>query len=210
MKGKRNAFIMGDSYTTYKGHIPENYNYYYSDERTDAPIVAGVEKTWWKILEKQMDYNIVVNDSYSGSTICKTGYDGYCHEISFVGRLEKYIEDRFFATNEIDTFFVFGGTNDSWADSPIGELKYSNYTEEDLKCVLPAFCYLLGKAKPLVRKIVVILNTELKQEIVDGYIKACEKFDVNYICLKEIDKEGGHPTALGMKQIAEQVEKCLF
>ena len=205
----KNIFIMGDSYSTYEGYIPKGYSAYYSDERTDSPIVDGVEKTWWKILEKQMNYNIVLNDSFSGSTICKTGYNGYCHETSFVGRLDKYIEDKFFDKNEVDIFFVFGGTNDSWANSPIGKLKHFSHTDEDLKCVLPAFCYLLSRLNDIVKEIIVILNNELKQELIDGFIKACEKFNIKYVMLREIDKVNGHPTVLGMKQISEQVKKCL-
>ena len=41
---KNNVFIMGDSYSTYKGYIPEGYHFYYGDERKDSPIVKGVEK----------------------------------------------------------------------------------------------------------------------------------------------------------------------
>lgn len=205
----KNIFIMGDSYSTYEGYIPKGYNTFYSDGRTNPPIVIGVEKTWWKLLEKAMDYNIVLNDSYSGSTVCKTGYGGYCHETSFVGRLDKYIEEGYFDKNNVDTVFVFGGTNDSWANSPIGELKYSDHTDEDLKCVLPAFCYLLGRLKDTVKETVVILNTGLKQVITDGYINACETYNIKYVKLKEIEKENGHPTVLGMKQISQQIKECL-
>ena len=49
MKDKNNVFIMGDSYSTYRGYIPEGYYFYYSDERKENPIVKGVEKTWWNI-----------------------------------------------------------------------------------------------------------------------------------------------------------------
>ena len=52
--------------------------------------------------------------------------------------------------------------------------------------------------------------TDLKQEITKGFIEACEKNEIKYLCLKEIDKENGHPTALGMKQISEQVTEYLY
>lgn len=40
---------MGDSYSTYEGYIPQGYHFYYSDKRTEKPIIRGVEKTWWNI-----------------------------------------------------------------------------------------------------------------------------------------------------------------
>ena len=40
-----------------------------------------------------------------------------------------------------------------------------------------------------------------------GFISGSGK--IKYLCLQEIDKENGHPTELGMKQISEQVTECL-
>ena len=210
MREKNNVFIIGDSYSTYEGCIPEGYHAYYTDERKEAPIVHGAEKTWWRLLAKENSLNIVVNDSFSGSTICNTVREALSVESSFVSRIDKYIAENFFTENRIDTVFIFGGTNDSWIDSPVGELKYSDWTADDLKCVLPAFCYLIDKAKKVVEDIIVIINTDLKQEISEGFKQACEKNNVVCLCLKEIDKENGHPTELGMEQICQQVTKCLI
>lgn len=104
---------------------------------------------------------------------------------------------------------IFGGTNDSWINAPIGKLIYSSWTDDELKCVLPAFCYLILTAKKFVEDIVVIINTGLKQEILEGFIEACDENEIRYLCLEGIDKENGHPTELGMKQISEQVAKYL-
>lgn len=206
---KNNVFIMGDSYSTYKGYIPNGYEFYYSDERKEEPIIRGVEKTWWKILSKENNLNIIFNDSFSGSTICNTVRETFSVESSFINRMDKYIAEQFFSENKIDTLFIFGGTNDSWIDAPVGDTKYSDWTADDLKQVLPAFCYLIDTAGKVVEDIVVIINTDLKKEITDGFIEACEKNKIRCLCLKEIDKENGHPTELGMKQISEQVAKCL-
>ena len=206
---KNNVFIMGDSYSTYKGYIPEGYHFYYGDERKDSPIVKGVEKTWWKILAKENDLNIILNDSYSGSTICNTVRETLSIESSFVSRIDRYLSEKFFTENHINTMFIFGGTNDSWIDAPIGKLKYSDWNEDELKCVLPAFCYLINRAKEVVDNVIVIINSDLKEEIIEGFIEACKKHEIKYLCLEEIDKENGHPTELGMKQISEQVTECL-
>ena len=44
--------------------------------------------------------------------------------------------------NRIDTFFLFGGTNDSWANSPLGDRLTSDWKDADLYNVFPAFSYL--------------------------------------------------------------------
>lgn len=207
MKDKNNVFIMGDSYSTYQGYIPKEYYFYYGDEGKEKPIIRGVEKTWWKILAKENNLNIVLNDSFSGSTICNTVRENHPLESSFVNRIDKYTTEQFFAKNKIDTMFIFGGTNDSWIDTPVGNVKYSDWTADDLKKVLPAFCYLIDKAQKAVEDIIVIINTDLKKEITDSFIEVCKKNGIRYLCLKEIDKENGHPTELGMKQISEQVGK---
>ncbi len=49
----KNIFIMGDSYSTYRGYIPKGYGCYYSEDRADKPFVTSVTKTWWKIFEKE-------------------------------------------------------------------------------------------------------------------------------------------------------------
>ena len=119
--------------------------------------------------------------------------------------MDKDIEENFFSENKIDLMLIFGGTNDSWINAPIGELCFSDWTEEQLKCVLPAFCYLIHRAKEVVGEVVVLLNTGLKPEITDGFRDACQQSGVRYLYLQEIEKEHGHPTEVGMEQIAEQV-----
>ena len=104
---------------------------------------------------------------------------------------------------------IFGGTNDSWIDAPIGELKYAEQTSEELKCVLPAFGYLINKAKTVAEKVVVIVNSDLKEEITRGFCEACEVLGVKSLRLEGIDKKNGHPTELGMEQIASQVASTL-
>ena len=209
MMDTKNVFIIGDSYSTYKGYIPEGYNSYYSDERTAEPVVAGVEKTWWRILARENQLDIVMNDSFSGSTVCNTVRETLTVESSFISRIDKYIGSGFFDESKIDLMLIFGGTNDSWIDAPIGELKYAGQTSEELKRVLPAFCYLIGKARTVAEKVVVIINSDLKEEITCGFCEACETLGVKYLRLEGIDKKNGHPTELGMEQIAEQVAKGL-
>ena len=118
----------------------------------------------------------------------------------------------FFEENHIDTVFVFGVTNDNWADAPVGNTMYNGTKEEDLYSVLPAVCHFLEslkKAAPKAR-IAFILNTDNKCEITMGIKRACRHYGIEHVLLSEIEKECGHPTVKGMKQIKEQVLKKLI
>lgn len=208
MKYLGKVFILGDSYSTFEGHIANECGAWYINGGHHETNVAKVEETWWWQLLEKVDGKILMNSSSSGTTICHTGYNGAdCSSVSFIARFEKLITQEYFIANKPDTLFVFGGTNDSWADAPIGEVQYQQWEKKDLYSVLPAFCYLLNILKKTLpeTKIYVILNTELKDAITEGFKKACEEMKVNYIALENISKDCGHPNILGMQDIAEQV-----
>lgn len=203
-----NVFIMGDSYSTFEGYIPKGYDIYYFNEAKNSPDVTDVKLTWWHQLCSESGGTILRNCSWSGSTVCHTGYNGTDRsDNSFVSRMEKLIDDGFFKENKTDTYLIFGGTNDSWANSPVGKLMYSDWTKEDLYFVLPAFCYLLKRTKETLpnARIICIINTELKDEISNGFKEACKYYHIEIVSLENIDKVNGHPTALGMKQIKNQI-----
>ena len=209
MKSLGKVFILGDSYSTYKGWVPDGFLYYYDDVRTKGVDLNHVEQTWWYMLLQETGAQLLLNSSYSGTTICNTGYDGeYCPHKSFIGRLDRLIEDGYFERNKIDTILVFGGTNDFWAKSPTGNLKYSNWEEEDLREFLPAFCYLLDRIKCKIssaRPVVLINDLETRRAMLEGMIAACQKYGVAYIKMGNIDKDGGHPSILGMRQIKDRI-----
>ncbi|RHB84887.1 SGNH/GDSL hydrolase family protein [Streptococcus lutetiensis] len=63
LKGKKLG-IIGDSISTYNGHIPTGYEPYYP-----AYDVTSVDSTWWKQLINNTGMELCVNASWSGSTI---------------------------------------------------------------------------------------------------------------------------------------------
>ena len=69
-----NTLIIGDSYSTFKGYIPEGYAPYYTNEPGNTDV-RRVEETWWHQLQAETDCRILLNNSWSGSTICYTGYN---------------------------------------------------------------------------------------------------------------------------------------
>ena len=204
----KNFIIFGDSYSTFKEHIPNGYATYYPNLD-----VESVEQTWWKILEKKTGAKLAQNNSWSGSTLGHTGYyQSDCSKTSsFIYRYRKLKEEGFFKQNGIDTVLVFGGTNDSWADAPLGEMKFGDWEERDLFSVLPAICYFAYTLKTDLpnAEIVFIINTEIKKEIQDGMEEAANYYGLKFVRLKDIAKDCGHPTEKGMESICEQVLKVL-
>ena len=206
-----NVFILGDSYSSFCGYIPENYDFWYPNKNEEQTDVEKVEQTWWWQLLETTDSNLVRNSSWSGTTICNTCRPTLDIQTSFVSRFEKLVNDGFFEEKNIDTFFVFGGTNDSCIDSPIGELMFEDWQQDDLLYVLPAVSYLFSRIKEVLprAKIINIINTDLKEVLSDGMKKATEYFDIEYIQLENISKQHGHPNIKGMSQICNQILEYL-
>ena len=112
-------------------------------------IILSWMFTWWMKASAKINGNLIQNNSWSGSTIGYTGYnDSDCSKSSsFIYRYRKLKEEGFFEQNTIDTVFVFGGTNDSWSDAPLGEMKLSNWVEKDLFQALPAIYHFVCTLK---------------------------------------------------------------
>lgn len=194
--------ILGDSYSTFEGCVQPDTNlvWYHAEPRPSTDVTAPGQ-TWWGLLTAgDSPYEIEVNNSYSGSTICHTGYRGEDYsDRSFVTRMNNL--------GSPDIILVFGATNDSWAGAPIGEYVYSDWTADDLYSFRPALACLLDglcSGHPDA-KIYFILNTDLKPEINESVATICPRYGVDIITLSDIDKMSGHPSIKGMEAIARQV-----
>ena len=202
--------VLGDSYSSYKNWIPEGNAYWYAEEGNSTPEndVVSVVDTWWYKLSKDTGMSLLINDSYSGSTVCNTGYDGAdATSKSFITRMVNTLGGKRVLQPKPNIIFIFGGTNDNWANVPIGELKYNNWSNDDLKSFLPAFCYALDyikKYNPQAR-IINITNTDIKSEISNGMSVACQYYNIENIVLHNISKTGGHPNKIGMEDIKNQI-----
>lgn len=200
--------ILGDSYSTFDGYMSPSTNlswYNNPDNKSAAENdVKEVEQTWWQQLLKDTDMQLERNNSYSGSTVCTTGY-----------RKEDYSDRAFiFRLGNLgnpDVIIVLSGTNDSWAKSPVGDFKYEGWTKEDLTKFRPAFAYMIHQLKALYpnAKIINVVNSELSEEVTSSQAKICELYGVTNVQLKDIDKQKGHPSQAGMKAIADQIKPYL-
>ena len=204
-----NTLILGDSYSTFEGKIPEGYHTWYGKERLEmgGTDVSEYAQTWvYKVFDGK-DSILVLNDSFSGTTVSNSVRPEHKVEWSFLNRLDKLIADGFFKENSIDTVLIFGGTNDSYTDAPIGDDKFDDFTEEDLLYTLPAFSYIAKRLKETVpdARVCYLINTELKEKIVNGIIETAGHFGQDYIKFETIDKKSGHPSIKGMEQIAQAI-----
>ena len=189
--------ILGDSYSTFAGYNPEGYAPFYPNDRND---VTKVEETWWDLYIKAKGYELEENNSWGGTTICNTGYGGWdSSRSSFTSRVDML--------GNPDIIFIFGGTNDAWAGSPVGEYKYADWTAEDLKNFRPAYACLIDmlQKKYPDAEIYSILNSELREEINESSREVCKHYGVQLIELYDIEKQNGHPSIKGMQSICDQL-----
>jgi len=194
--------VLGDSYSTFEGHVQPDTNYVWyfkvPKHQTDVDTVAQL---WWYKFIEDNTYKLAVNNSFSGSTICNTGYRKADYsDRSFITRMDQL--------GKPDILFIFGATNDSWAGAPIGDYKYKNYSKADLYSFRPALAYLLQNLKKKYRhaQIYFLLNSELKTEINESVKTLCNHYRIKCIELHDIDKKSGHPSILGMQQINDQIK----
>lgn len=204
-QAKPSVSILGDSYSTFEDYLtPDTMDIWYFEGAQDArrTDVKSVSETWWMQLIKKKNWKLEVNNSWSGSTICYTGYrDEDYSRRSFITRVP--------ALGSPDIILIFGGTNDSWANAPIGEFKYSDWRRADLYTFRPAMACMLAKIKERypTADVYVISNDGLKPEITGSMEQICKHYDVPMIQLHGISKTAGHPNVQGMMQIAEQLER---
>lgn len=207
--------ILGDSYSTFEGWMQPAWNavWYFPESNKLSKKnndVKYVEQTWWHQVAREMGYILEKNNSFSGSTICYTGYKDK------IGRHRNY-SDRSFIGRAADLghpniILVCGGTNDSWCGAQVGDYKWRRWTNEDLHCFRPAMAKMCSELKTLYpnARVIFILNSELRGDIVESVHKICRYYKIECVDLHDIDKQSGHPSVAGMRAFASQVEAQLL
>lgn len=205
---RKTISILGDSYSTFVGFIPKGNAIWY-----DLPVnprntdVSDVRQTWWWKTISEGGYKLGVNDSYSGATISYSGYDDADYsDRSFITRAERLGD-----LGNPDIILIFGGTNDSWAGTKVGNYVYEDFRKGDLYFYRPALAKLLQTLQehyPNV-ELYFLLNSELRDDINESTKTICRHYSVPCIELKDIDKMAGHPSIKGMSSISKQVLSVL-
>ena len=200
---QKKVSILGDSYSTFYGHVSPAANlcWYGVPGEKKENDVTKVEETWWYRFIHEHGFQLERNNSYSGSTVCHTGYEKADYsDRSFITRMK--------ALGCPDIIFIFGATNDYWAKSPLGEYKYADWSKKDLYSFRPAMAYMLDTMIDYYPNVEIyfLLNDGLGNEITESVRTICKHYQIDCIELKELDKMSGHPSVKGMKQISEQVK----
>lgn len=196
--------ILGDSYSTFERHVQPDTNYvWYFDgenkpERTD---VNALGDTWWSQFIHDTGFELVKNNSFSGSTICHTGYNGE----DYSGR--SFITRMHYLGNP-DIILVFGATNDLWANVP---LEADSTLTDPLYAFRPAMKELVTGLPALYpgAKIYFMLNDEIGGDVRDIIIEECDRQRIPVLRLESIDKRMGHPSKAGMAEINRQLKEFL-
>ena len=205
----RSLVLLGDSYTTFKDHIPEgNYVYY---PREAVPDVTDVEMTWWRILIRKHDLRLLCNESSSGTTISAKVRETHTIKDAFINRMKRVLGPEGVNGQKPELIIIMGGTNDSWIGNEAGQMQLGEWTDENLLQVIPAACYMLDyiTAHNPSAQILFLINCGLRPEIESGLISACTHYGVPFHLLQNISKQNGHPDVEGMRQIAQQAEQAL-
>ena len=208
INAQKKVSILGDSYSTFEGYLPCDTfeTWYYKVPPQDRTDVDKVTQTWWYQFIKYNNYRLCVDNSFSGATISYTGYNkaDYSNR-SFNTRMNNLGDCP-------DIIFIFGATNDSWANSPIGDYKYADWTRQDMYSFRPAMAHMMDyiTTRYLNTDIYFIVNDGLKPEITESVHHICKYYKVPCIDMKDIDKKNGHPTIKGMQQIAKQLQNAIF
>lgn len=204
-----NFIIFGDSYSSHIDFLAPGGAVCYDMESENVNYRIPVTEMWWHKFFTKTGDKLLLNAAAGGSTICYTGWNGYNKEYSFIGRFEKLVQSGYFEQNKVDSLIVFGGTNDAWIPVALGTVpeNIADITEEDKKFALPAIAYFFNYIKRTLPKlnVVVLINDNLGTEVPAALEANAKLNGFKALRLEPIDKINGHPTALGMTQISEQL-----
>ena len=189
--------VLGDSFSTFEGYVDPETNDVWTYYETIG--VTEVEQLWWHQVALAKGWTLEKNNSFSGSLICNMNYDNYYGSHSFLRRMNDL--------GDPDLILIFGGTNDIWDNAPMGEFKYSNWTEEELCTFRPALAALFDGLQRYYpeAQIWFMGDDVLGEEFMESVHVIAHHFQINCIDLHDIHKDWMHPDAQGMTDIATQV-----
>lgn len=204
-KNENNMYIsfLGDSITTFYDYIPSSYPSYYPTQGCD---VNSVDKTWWHQVVSNTKYNLLMNNSFSGSKV--TSGDGCGQSLERIQNLSK-------DNVSPDIIIIHMGTNDLTHRVPISnfETAYNNMIDLIRQQCDDAIIFVLNLPS---MKHQGFLEDRIKfNEVISKIADEKELILIDIASLITEDNysnymfAGAHPNALGMKLISEEVIKEL-
>ena len=108
-KQARTLSILGDSYSTFKGWLPEGNYIYYPNE--NVPDMTRAEDTWWQLLIAKRGFRMLINDSSSGTTVSTSVRPEHVISDAFVMRMKNSLSENGVNGEKPDCILLFGGTD---------------------------------------------------------------------------------------------------
>ena len=197
----KNFSVLGDSFSTFEGYVDPETNDVWSYYETIG--VTEVEQLWWYQVAQSTGWTLEKNNSFSGSLVCNMNHANYYGPHSFLRRMDDL--------GNPDVILVFGGTNDMWDNAPMGEFKYSDWTDEELCTFRPALAALFDglERKYPKAKIYFLADDALGDTFMESVKEIVSHYKVINIPLHNITKDWMHPNAQGMTEIASQLLAAL-
>lgn len=162
---RENMYIsfLGDSITTYLGYIPDGFATYYPTAGCD---VDSVEKTWWYQVVEKSGYNLLVNNSFSGTQV--SGGTNYGNSYDRLKYLSKDGIDP-------DIIVIHMGTNDLTHGVNVTKFKSS-------------YCAMIDKIKEEYDDVEIFIINLPYNKYATSFISPREKYNA---ALQEISEEKG-------------------
>ncbi len=130
--------IVGDSISTFEGYLPNGYPTFYSHRGSLITGINSSHDTWWGQVIKRLGAKLLINNSWSGSYVCKA------EDI----QIESYgcsdSRTTSLGTNDLspDHIIIYMGTNDRGAGFPL-----TGKNKSDLSIIENAYYTMLEKIK---------------------------------------------------------------
>lgn len=224
-KGKKFS-VLGDSISTLEGCNPPDYAVFYQGEMKYRSGVYAIDDTWWGIVIKILGGELLKNDSWSGSLVCKHPMA----EVPSYACSEKRTSSLGSGDIFPDVVMIFMGINDLGMNVKISPS--CDAERSDLSIFTVAYKTVLSEIKrnyPHAEIMCITLPKVSAREQIPYYMnfsgdrladysaaikkcaedEGCTVIDLNNSPLKYSSIDGCHPTKQGMQEIAEEILKIL-
>ncbi len=210
--------ILGDSISTFEGYNPEGYAVYYDSSTQARNNLHSVSDTWWYQVIKELNGELCVNNSYSGSRVSGK---------AFPSATSKERLHCLHASSQPDVILIYLGFN----DFGYGVKIRNRFKLNDLSCFQDAYNIMLKTIKNRYQARIIcgtLMRTRMAgndywifPEYYHGIAfeeynetirrvarrNRCDLADLGNQRYETLD--GTHPTVNGHREIANAWLKCL-
>ncbi len=214
--------VVGDSISTLLGYIPEGYALYYDEEKKETAKIGQWTDTWWGQIISRLGGELLKNNSWSGSTV---SYHAEFTPGSFA-HLDSRMSQLGDGDKKPDVIMIYMGVNDWGSGTPIEpkegmedkesfvgsyrimlDLIKEHYPDAEVWCIAPAVSSMRGEPEWQFPYCLGGIH-------LDNYVNTIKKVAEEKGCIfvdasknetpvEAID--GIHPTANGMKTLADEI-----